>query len=75
MRPEAEHELSSDHWRAYLKDMYGNEDKVAKDKSAARMRGILNGLTRMRFVNAEGHLDFGPKMGTGRRARRLQALV
>lgn len=60
---ETEHELSSDHWRAYLKDMYGNEDKVAKDKSAARMRGILNGLTRMRFVNAEGHLDFGPKMG------------
>ncbi len=59
---EAGAELSSDHWRAYLHEMYGNEDKVDKKKSSARMRGILNGLTRMRFVDEKGRLDFDPKM-------------
>ncbi len=59
---EAEAGLRSPNWRAYLQDMYGNEDKVGRPRSAARMRSILNGLTRMRFVDAEGRLDFNPKM-------------
>lgn len=58
---EAHEELSGKNWKKYLQDMYGNEDKVAAGKSAARMRGILNGFTRMRFVDAQGRLDFDPK--------------
>ena len=59
---EVHEELSGRDWKKYLQDMYGNEDKVAAAKSSARMRGILNGFTRMRFVDAQGRLDFGPKM-------------
>ena len=59
---EVQNQLRSENWKDYLQDMYGNEDKVAAAKSSARMRGILNGFTRMRYVDAQGRLDFGPKM-------------
>ena len=56
-------ELSSDHWKEYLRDMYGNDLFKPKAKGVHRMRAILNGFTRMRYVDQNGRLDFDAKGG------------
>ncbi len=60
---EAETHLKSDHWKDYLQNMYGStvfqDDLTGSD----RMRGILNGLTRMRFIGPDGEPEFTLKEG------------
>ena len=51
---EAETHLSSDHWKDYLQNMYGGTVFQDDLTGADRMRGILNGLTRMRFIGPVG---------------------
>ena len=61
---EVETSLSGDSWKDYLKDMYGASEWDPKATGAARMRSILNALTRTRFVDKDsGHLDFDSKGG------------
>lgn len=50
----------------YLKKMYGDTPKRYDDglDKMARWRFIINSCTRMRFVDAEGNLDFKEKMAT-----------
>ncbi|XHS76330.1 symmetrical bis(5'-nucleosyl)-tetraphosphatase [Burkholderiaceae bacterium UC74_6] len=48
---------------AFLHEMYGNEpDQWSEDLSGtARLRFVINTLTRLRFCTAEGRLDFETK--------------
>ncbi len=62
---EVHQELSGDHWREYLQGMYGNDLFKPKAKGVHRMRSILNGFTRMRFVDKDGRLDFDAKGSLG----------
>jgi bis(5'-nucleosyl)-tetraphosphatase (symmetrical) len=47
-------------WRASLRNMYGNEPAAWRDDLAAddRRRFTINALTRMRYVDRRGRLDF-----------------
>ncbi len=51
----------------FLPQMYGNEPDRWKDEleGVARLRFIINVLTRIRFCNAKGRLDFKTKEGLG----------
>lgn len=50
---------------AFLKDMYGNKPAGWQDNLAGtvRLRVITNYFTRMRFITANGELDFEAKTG------------
>jgi len=69
--------------REFLQAMFGNEPARWSDtlKGDARLRFTLNALTRIRFVDAAGTLDFAAKDGIdaapqdGRDADRLRPLV
>jgi bis(5'-nucleosyl)-tetraphosphatase (symmetrical) len=52
---------------AFLANMYGNEPHRWDDKlqGDARLRVIVNALTRMRFCSADGHMEFEAKDGAG----------
>jgi bis(5'-nucleosyl)-tetraphosphatase (symmetrical) len=57
--------LRGPHWVDFLRTMYGNapdrwDDALAGDD---RLRAIVNALTRMRFVDASGRMDFSVKEG------------
>lgn len=57
--------LSGPHWVDFLRSMYGNrpdrwDDALGGDD---RLRAIVNALTRMRFVDASGRMDFSVKEG------------
>jgi bis(5'-nucleosyl)-tetraphosphatase (symmetrical) len=59
--------LAGPHWADFLGVMYGNrpdhwDDALSGDD---RLRAIVNGLTRMRFVTPEGRMDFAVKEGAG----------
>ncbi|MCE9665341.1 symmetrical bis(5'-nucleosyl)-tetraphosphatase [Halomonas sp. M5N1S17] len=58
-------ELRSERSGAFLKQMYGNEPACWHDSldGIERLRAIVNVLTRMRFIDAEGCLDFSAKEG------------
>lgn len=58
-------QLSAETWRLYLDCMYGNENYFEGIRGPARMRSILNGFTRMRFVKPDNELDFDLKEGLG----------
>ena len=60
---EVESVLRDKDFEKFLKAMYGNEpDRWDKSlKGYARLRVITNYLTRMRFINADGALDFKNK--------------
>ncbi|MDN3524236.1 symmetrical bis(5'-nucleosyl)-tetraphosphatase [Halomonas sabkhae] len=62
---EVEHCLSSDRAGAFLERMYGNEPSAWHDalEGIERQRVIVNTLTRMRFIDACGRLDFAAKEG------------
>ncbi|RCV87680.1 symmetrical bis(5'-nucleosyl)-tetraphosphatase [Billgrantia montanilacus] len=62
---EVEERLSSEQSGAFLQRMYGNEPACWHDSldGVERLRAIVNVLTRMRFIDAEGCLDFSAKEG------------
>ncbi|RPH45503.1 MAG: symmetrical bis(5'-nucleosyl)-tetraphosphatase [Burkholderiales bacterium] len=58
--------LRGPHWGDFLRTMYGNwpdrwDDALSGDD---RLRAIVNALTRMRFVDVTGRMDFSVKEGT-----------
>jgi bis(5'-nucleosyl)-tetraphosphatase (symmetrical) len=59
--------LRGPHWGDFLRTMYGNwpdrwDDALTGDD---RLRAIVNALTRIRFVDATGRMDFSVKEGAG----------
>ncbi|MDG1772366.1 MAG: symmetrical bis(5'-nucleosyl)-tetraphosphatase [Oceanicoccus sp.] len=63
---EVEQVLHSDQAKPFFEHMYGNEPAVWSDglEGWTRLRVITNYLTRMRFCNPEGVLDFENKLAT-----------
>ena len=63
--------------RDFMQVMSGNEPARWSDSLTgdARLRFIINVLTRMRFVAADGTLEFAAKDGAERRAARLLPVV
>lgn len=60
---EVQNHLRSKHWKSYLQNMYGKDLWEPSLKGEARMRAILNGFTRIRFVNSQGIPDYKIKEG------------
>lgn len=56
----AEQVLRSDDYRLFLDEMYGNQPDLWSDdlEGVPLLRFIINCFTRMRYVDAEGRLDF-----------------
>ena len=65
---EVAQELRSPDYRAFLATMYGNQPARWDDSlsGADRLRCILNALTRLRYVYADGTMDFRAKMAPSR---------
>ena len=63
---EVEHVLRSPDWKDFLAEMYGNVPDKWDDSltGTARLRCIVNGLTRLRFCTEDGKMEFASKMGT-----------
>jgi bis(5'-nucleosyl)-tetraphosphatase (symmetrical) len=59
--------LRSDRWREYLASMYGNQPARWDDRleGVDRARCVINAFTRLRFVAADGTMDFKVKEGAG----------
>ncbi|MCG6657728.1 symmetrical bis(5'-nucleosyl)-tetraphosphatase [Halomonas campisalis] len=57
--------LASENSGAFLERMYGNRPACWRDDldGIERLRAIVNALTRMRFIDADGCLDFTAKEG------------
>lgn len=53
--------LQSKEWKKYLQGMYGDDTDI-QCKGSARMRAILNGFTRMRYVRKDGSLELKAKL-------------
>lgn len=64
---EAQRMLQSDQYPEFLKHLYGNQPIRWHAQLAgwSRLRFIVNALTRMRFCDATGKLDFSTKGGIG----------
>ena len=62
---EAERALAGPRYREFLGHLYGNEPYAWHDDLAGydRLRVIINAMTRMRIVGAEGALEFKHKTG------------
>jgi len=60
---EIEQQLRGPDLNGFLKDMFGNQPNrwSAKLKGTERLRFGINALTRIRFVDADGRLDFDTK--------------
>jgi bis(5'-nucleosyl)-tetraphosphatase (symmetrical) len=60
---ELESVLRGPDWVAFLRDMYGNQPDAWHDglRGTARLRVIVNALTRLRFCSAHGVMDFDTK--------------
>lgn len=60
---EVEDVLRGPGWKEFLAGMYGNEPASWQDglEGADRLRVIVNALTRMRFCNADGVMEFDAK--------------
>ena len=60
---EVETVLRSDHWVQFMPQMYGGLPNVWRDDLAGadRLRVIVNALTRLRFCDALGAMDFSVK--------------
>ncbi|MGY8813964.1 MAG: symmetrical bis(5'-nucleosyl)-tetraphosphatase, partial [Gammaproteobacteria bacterium] len=63
---EVEGVLQSDKSDEFLENMYGNHPQQWNDELSGwdRLRVIVNLLTRMRYCNADGRMDFKGKPGT-----------
>ena len=57
--------LSGPDWVDFLRQMYGNQPAQWRDDlhGMDRLRTIVNGLTRLRFCDADGVMDFATKEG------------
>ena len=57
---EVESALRGPNWIGFLREMYGNLPNAWDDalEGAARLRCIVNALTRLRFCTAQGAMDF-----------------
>ena len=64
---EVESVLQGPHWLDFLAHMYGNQPDTWDDALAGhdRLRVIVNALTRLRFCDAQGRMDFHTKEGAG----------
>lgn len=64
---EVEAVLRGPHWQAFLGQMYGNWPDRWDDslEGLARLRCIVNALTRMRLCTADGVMDFKQKESAG----------
>ncbi len=64
---EVENVLQGPKWLDFLGKMYGNEPNQWHDDltGKARLRCIVNGLTRLRFCDAQGVMQFDSKEGAG----------
>ncbi len=62
---EVEARLRADDYRAFLATMYGNAPARWDDEleGADRLRCVINALTRLRFLAADGTMDFKVKEG------------
>jgi bis(5'-nucleosyl)-tetraphosphatase (symmetrical) len=60
---EVEAVLRSDDLVDFLRDMYGNEPDAWQDTltGSARLRVVVNALTRLRFCTADGRMEFKTK--------------
>ena len=63
---EVERVLRGPDWGDFLRVMYGDAPAAWDDALSGddRLRAIVNALTRMRFVDAAGRMDFAVKEGT-----------
>ena len=70
---EVEAELASPQWSEFLQVMYGNEPSRWKPRldGADRWRFAINVLTRVRYVDARGTLDFKVKEAADRAPKGL----
>ncbi|MCV2367663.1 symmetrical bis(5'-nucleosyl)-tetraphosphatase [Roseateles oligotrophus] len=62
---ELEAVLRGPNWGDFIQQMYGNEPASWRDDlgGTARLRCVVNALTRLRFVDAVGQMDFKTKDG------------
>ena len=62
---EVETVLRGADWSVFMHQMYGNEPDAWFDglQGSARLRVIVNALTRLRFCTAEGRMEFDTKGG------------
>jgi len=62
---ELEGVLRGPDWVAFLHEMYGNRPARWRDdlQGSARLRVIVNALTRLRFCSADGEMEFETKDG------------
>ncbi len=68
---EVEATLRGDHYDTFLDEMYGDNPDLWSDKlkGVKRTRFIINALTRMRMIDADGRIDFthnGPPNSAGK---------
>ena len=70
---EVETALSSDNCKEYFAHMYGDRPARWSDKLSGweRLRFITNCLTRLRYCDIEGRLDFREKRAPGKQAKGL----
>jgi bis(5'-nucleosyl)-tetraphosphatase (symmetrical) len=63
---EVEHELRVKRYRDFLAELYGSRPAAWSDALTGmdRLRVIVNAMTRMRFVSADGTMEFATKGGT-----------
>ena len=59
--------LGEPDWQRFMHEMYGNEPAAwdARLQGCARLRVIVNALTRLRFCSAHGVMEFASKEGAG----------
>lgn len=62
---EVQAELAGDDWDKFIADMYGDDSDASSADKVRRTRAIINGFTRIRYVNRKGKLDFEAKMAPG----------
>ncbi len=64
---EVERVLQGADWHVFMHQMYGNQPDQWHDglQGAARLRVIVNALTRLRFCSADGRMEFESKDAAG----------
>jgi len=62
---EVEQALRGPAWREFLREMYGNEPSCWSDalQGYARLRVIVNAMTRLRLCTSDGAMEFSHKLG------------
>ena len=68
---EVQEHLRGEKWKDYLQEMYGKDLWDNDLKGSARMRAILNGFTRIRFVDKNGIPDYKVKDAPGSTPKHL----